>query len=167
MHLFDIDVPGKITFKESDTLSAGDDLVVFETPFGAIGVGICYDLRFPEMSLLLAQKGARMLVFPGAFNTTTGPAHWELLQRARAVDQQCFVATISPSRGPEGGYQAYGHSSIVNPWGTVIATTGHDSDIVVADVDMEEVDDMRRNIPTSMQKRTDVYTVLETKKNII
>jgi omega-amidase len=107
MHLFDIDVPGGITFKESDTLSAGNDLAILgrasipcfpkrfrsrlcdvDTVYGKIGLGICYDLRFAHLSLLYAAKGCKMLVFPGAFNTTTGPSHWELLIRARALDSQ-------------------------------------------------------------------------------
>ena len=119
VHLFDIDIPGKITFKESDSLSAGDALTVVDTPWGGIGVGICYDMRFPEMALLMRQeKGCNILVYPGAFNTVTGPAHWELLQRARAVDNQVFVLTCSPARdtSPDAVYTAWGHSSIVNPW---------------------------------------------------
>ena len=83
VHLFDIDVPGKIRFKESETLTAGSEVTVVETKWGKIGVGICYDIRFPELAQLMAGRGARILCYPGAFNTTTGPAHWELLQRAR------------------------------------------------------------------------------------
>lgn len=98
IHLFDIDVPGKIRFKESDSLTAGQSATLFDTPWGPIGVGICYDIRFPEYAMLLRQRGARFLIYPGAFNMVTGPAHWELLQRARAVDNQCFVAMCSPAR---------------------------------------------------------------------
>jgi omega-amidase len=87
VHLFDIDVPGKITFKESDTLSPGNQVTVFDTPYCKIGVGICYDIRFPELSMLMKNAGAKFLMFPGAFNLTTGPAHWELLARARAVSE--------------------------------------------------------------------------------
>ena len=161
VHLFDIDVPGQITFKESDTLSAGNQVTVFDTPYCKIGVGICYDIRFPELSMLMKNSGAKFLMFPGAFNLTTGPAHWELLQRARAVDNQVFVAATSPARGPEGGYQAWGHSSVISPWGEVIATTGHEESIVYADIDIKKVDEMRRNIPTSSQKRTDIYNLIK------
>lgn len=158
VHLFDIDVPGKITFKESDTLSPGNEISVFETPFCRIGLGICYDIRFPELSAALCQKGAQVLIFPGAFNLTTGPAHWELLQRARAVDNQLYVAAISPARSENAdGYQAWGHSSVVNPWGEVIATTDEKPSIVYADLDMEQVAEMRKNIPTSQQKRPDLF----------
>ena len=88
VHLFDIDVPGKITFKESDTLTGGSSMTTFNTEFGTIGVGICYDLRFPEQAAIMRQRGCNLMVYPGAFNMTTGPAHWELLQRARALDNQ-------------------------------------------------------------------------------
>ena len=161
VHLFDIDVPGKITFKESDTLSAGDSITVFDTPYCKIGVGICYDIRFPELSMLMKEKGAKMLVFPGAFNLTTGPAHWELLQRGRAVDNQLYVAAASPARGPEGGYQAWGHSTVISPWGEVVATCGHSEAIVTAEIEMEKVDEMRRNIPTTSQTRHDLYELVE------
>ena len=158
MHLFDIDVPGKITFKESDTLSSGNDLVVFDTKYCRVGLGICYDIRFPEFAQALAEKGAHVLLYPGAFNMTTGPAHWELLQRARAVDNQLFVATTSPARNTgEDGYQAWGHSSVVNPWGDVIATTDETPSIVYADLELEKIDEMRKNIPTRQQKRRDIY----------
>ncbi|TMW63156.1 hypothetical protein Poli38472_002097 [Pythium oligandrum] len=161
VHLFDIDVPGRITFKESDTLSAGNTVTVVDTPYCKIGVAICYDIRFPELSMLMKNQGAKVIVFPGAFNLTTGPAHWELLQRARAVDNQLYVAAASPARGPEGGYQAWGHSSVVSPWGEVVATCGHTEAIVYADIELENVDEMRRNIPVSVQKRTDLYSLVQ------
>ena len=103
VHLFDIDVPGGITFLESETLTGGSTVTSFETPWCTIGVGICYDIRFPEYAMLLAQqpRGCQILVYPGAFNLTTGPAHWELLQRGRAVDNQVFVLTASPARTAE------------------------------------------------------------------
>jgi omega-amidase len=161
VHLFDIDVPGRITFKESDTLSAGNSVTVFDTPYCKIGVGICYDIRFPELSMLMSRQGAKLLMFPGAFNLTTGPAHWELLQKGRAVDNQLYVAATSPARGPEGGYQAWGHSTVVSPWGEVVATCGHTEAIVYADIDLEKVTEMRRNIPTSVQTRTDLYELVK------
>lgn len=112
IHLFDIDVPGRIKFKESDALTAGQTPTLIQSPWGPIGIGICYDIRFPEYAILLRKMGARILVYPGAFNMVTGPAHWELLQRARAVDNQVFVATCSPARIPPqkpGDYVAWGH----------------------------------------------------------
>eukprot|EP01035_Chromulina_nebulosa_P016912 gene16912-22401_t len=165
VHLFDIDVPGKITFKESDSLTGGNDITVVDTPWGKIGVGICYDIRFPELALLMRQQGCVMLIYPGAFNMTTGPAHWELLQRARAVDNQLYVAACSPSRNEEpGGYVAWGHSSIVSPWGEIVASAGANEEIVFSEIDFNNVDTMRQNIPTSNQKRNDLYKLIDVKE---
>jgi len=176
VHLFDIDVPGGITFLESETLSGGSTVTSFETPWCTIGVGICYDIRFPEYALLLAQQlGCQILVYPGAFNMTTGPAHWELLQRARAVDNQCYVLTASPARteapladdseskttSKYPHYTAWGHSTATAPWGTVVATTDETASVVVADLDLTKVAEMRRAIPTADQKRTDLYKLVE------
>lgn len=158
VHLFDIDIPGKIRFMESDTLSAGNSVTTFDTEWCKIGMGICYDMRFPELSLLTAAAGCDMLIFPGAFNTITGPAHWELLIRGRAVDNQLFVAACSPARSLEPvGYQAWGHSTVCSPWGKVVATTDHQESIVVAEVDLDEVSSMRQQIPVLKQKRQDLY----------
>jgi omega-amidase len=157
VHLFDIDVPGRITFKESDILTAGNSLTTFEMPQGKVGVGICYDIRFPEQSMIMREEGCKLLVFPGAFNMTTGPAHWELLQRARAVDNQVYVATVSPARNLDASYHAWGHSTVISPWGDVIATTGHNSDIILCDIDFANVEEVRENIPVGKQKRKDLY----------
>lgn len=157
VHLFDIDIPGKITFKESDILSPGSQITTFNTEYGKIGVGICYDIRFPELAMIAARQGCKMMVYPGAFNMTTGPLHWELLQRARAVDNQIFVATVSPARDKDAGYIAWGHSSVVNPNGQVIATTEDGEAIVYADIDFAELEKVRENIPVTKQRRFDVY----------
>jgi len=176
VHLFDIDVPGGITFKESDTLTAGGDLLTtFETGdrlFGTVGVGICYDIRFPEMALLLTkERDVSMICLPGAFNMTTGPAHWELLQRARAVDCQAYVLTASPARATEEmlekvkkvgkfpPYTAWGHSTAVNPWGEVIGTCNEGEAIVEVEIDVRKSREMKTNIPTALQKRSDLYKV--------
>jgi omega-amidase len=164
MHLFDIDIPGRITFRESDTLSAGDALATFDTPHGRVGLGICYDIRFPLLAMLLRGAGCSILIYPGAFNMTTGPAHWELLQRARALDTQCYVAAVSVARNTTGeGYQAWGHSTVVNPWGEVVATTDEKPGVVVAELDMARVDAVRAQVPVSKQVRSDLYA-LEWKK---
>ena len=159
-HLFDIDIPGKMTFKESETLTGGNQLTLFEGPHGVkAGVAICYDMRFPEMAQIAQQEGARIMLYPAAFNTTTGPHHWELLQRARAIDNLMFVATASPARSESSeGYQAWGHSTVVDPWGEVIATTEHTADIVYAQLDFGRQDEVRRQIPILNQKRTDVFS---------
>ncbi|KAL7983458.1 hypothetical protein Chor_000334 [Crotalus horridus] len=134
IHLFDINVPGKIQFQESETLSAGDRFSVLDT---------C----------------CKLLVYPGAFNLTTGPAHWELLQRGRAVDNQIYVATASPARDETGSYVAWGHSTVVNPWGEVIAKAGTEETIVHAEIDLKKAEEIREQIPILSQKRSDLYTV--------
>lgn len=116
MHLFDIDIPGRITFKESETLSAGSSFATLSlaSPWRA-GLGICYDIRFPEFASVLTRSECNLLLFPGAFNTVTGPLHWHLLLRARAVDAQSYLIGASPARNPASAYQAYGHSLVVSP----------------------------------------------------
>ena len=159
VHLFDIDVPGRITFRESDTLTGGDRLAVFDTPYGRVGLGICYDMRFPQLALLLRAAGCTILAYPGAFNTTTGPVHWELLQRCRALDTQCFVLTPAPARNPDAKYQAWGHSTIVSPWGEVLATTDEAPGTVTAELRLGHVAEVRGSIPVGVQARDDLYAL--------
>ncbi|CAG8750151.1 4041_t:CDS:2, partial [Acaulospora morrowiae] len=118
---------------------------------------ICYDIRFPEMAMIAARKGCIAMVYPGAFNLTTGPLHWELLQRARAVDNQFYVATCSPARDTEASYIAWGYSTIVDPNGQIIATTEHKEDIIYADIDLEYLKTVRQSIPIYNQRRFDLY----------
>lgn len=162
IHLFDIDIPGKITFQESKTLSAGSTPTSFETPFGKIGLAICYDVRFPELAMLAGRQGCVAMIYPGAFNLTTGPLHWELLARARAVDNQIYVAMCSPARDLGAEYHAWGHSSVVDPMGAVIATTQEKEDIVYADIDPEVIRQARSGIPVTVHRRFDVYTDVKT-----
>lgn len=164
MHLFDIDIPGKQTFKESETLTAGSSITVLPPgvdglPSDAcIGLAICYDVRFPELHLLMRAKGMNMLCLPAAFNTTTGPRHWHLCNRARAADTQSYVLACSPARG-ETGYQAYGHSLIVSPWAEVLAEAGEGEEIIYATLDFDDLAAARGGIPIGSQRRHDVYTL--------
>ncbi|XP_030030979.2 omega-amidase NIT2 isoform X3 [Manduca sexta] len=160
MHLFDIDIPNQITFKESEVLSGGNQLTTFEYLGIKVGVGICYDLRFPEMAHIMAQKGCSLLVYPGAFNMTTGPRHWELLARARATDQQLWVALVSPARDPEADYVAWAHSTLVDPWGQVVAKLDDKPGTLVADIDVKTVEQVRSQIPIRSQRRTDIYDIV-------
>ncbi|KAJ3054566.1 hypothetical protein HK097_001450 [Rhizophlyctis rosea] len=157
IHLFDIDVPGKIRFQESETLSPGQSLTHITTPYGKIGIGICYDIRFPELAMIAARKGCIAMIYPGAFNMTTGPLHWELLQRARAIDNQIYVAACSPARDTGSEYVAWGHSTVVDPLGKVIATTEDAEDIVYATIEVDKIEEARRSIPVTSQRRFDVY----------
>lgn len=157
VHLFDIDIPGKITFKESETLTGGSSLNFFDTDFARIGLGICYDIRFPEMAMIAARKGCHVLIYPGAFNLTTGPLHWELLQRGRAVDNQVYVSMVSPARDMTAGYHAWGHSMVVDPMGSVIGEASDGEAIVHVHIDPKPFQDARAGIPVTTQRRFDVY----------
>ncbi|KAJ5579357.1 Hydrolase [Penicillium hetheringtonii] len=151
-------VPLSITFKESEVLSPGNQLTVIDLPdYGKIGLAICYDIRFPESAMIAARKGAFLLVYPGAFNTTTGPLHWSLLGRARAVDNQTYVALCSPSRDLEATYHAYGHSLITDPSAKILEEAEEKETIIYADLDNETIINTRKGIPIYTQRRFDVY----------
>lgn len=160
-HLFDIDIKGGITFKESETLSAGDKATVFKLgEFGNVGLGICYDIRFPELASIASREphNAFAMFYPGAFNTTTGPLHWHLLARSRAVDNEMFTILCSPARDVGGsGYQAYGHSLVVDPYGKIVAEAGEGEEIVFAELDHTLLPAARTGIPVHYQRRFDVY----------
>ncbi|KAH8031934.1 hypothetical protein HPB51_022132 [Rhipicephalus microplus] len=160
VHLFDIDIPGKITFRESDSFTAGNSLTTFDTPYCKVGLGICYDLRFAQMAQLYAKQGCKLLFYPGAFNMTTGPLHWELLQRGRAVDNQLYVATASPARDENGSCVTCGHSMLVDPLGKVVASAGAYEEVVIAEVDLEYFEATRNLIPIMKNKRDDLYDVV-------
>lgn len=164
IHLFDIDIPGKITFMESKTLTAGEAPTVVDTEVGRIGIGICYDIRFQELAMLYAARGCHIICYPGAFNMTTGPLHWELLQRARAVDNQLYVATCSPARDPGAGYIAWGHSTLVGPFGEILATTEHEEAIIMAEVDYSQLELRRSNLPLEKQRRGDLYQLVDVQR---
>jgi predicted amidohydrolase len=161
MHLFDIDVKGRITFKESDVLTAGDDFTIADTDFGRIGIGICYDVRFVEPARIMAEKGAEILFYPGAFNQTTGPAHWELLFRSRALDNQVFCIGVAPALNIDASYHSYGHSIAANPWGEVIAQAGEKEELVICEIDLSEIKKVREELPVLKNKRKDLYEVIE------
>ena len=118
---------------------------------------MCYDLRFPELAMVCARRGAYAMVYPSAFNTTTGPLHWHLLARARSVDNQIYTLLCSPARVAGASYQAYGHSLVVDPTGRVVAEAGEGEEILYATLDPAELDWVRRAIPVTRQRRFDVY----------
>ncbi|RYP74094.1 hypothetical protein DL770_007654 [Monosporascus sp. CRB-9-2] len=158
VHLFDIDIPGKIRFRESDTLSPGNKVTIVDLPgYGRVGVAICYDVRFPELATIAARRGCFALVYPGAFNTTTGPLHWGLLARARAMDNQVYVAMCSPARDTGGPYVAYGHSMVVDPLAKVLDEAGEEEGIVSCELDPACIEETRKSIPLYTQRRFDVY----------
>lgn len=159
MHLFDIDVKGKIYFKESDTLTAGNQITIAETSFGKIGIGICYDIRFPELARLMALEGADILCYPGAFNLTTGPAHWEMLFKARACDNQVFTIGVAPALDKNANYNSYGHSLIVNPWGEIISSASFEEELIIAEIDLNEIKKVREELPLLKNRRKDIYNL--------
>lgn len=160
MHLFDIDVSGGQRFRESDTLSSGNQITVVETTFGKVGVAICYDIRFPELARLMTLQGASILAYPGAFNMTTGPAHWELLFRTRALDNQVYTIGCAPARDEKAGYISYGHSIIVSPWGKTIGELNANEGCLITDIQLEEVERVRRELPLLHHRRTDIYNLI-------
>ena len=162
MHLFDIDVKGGQRFFESDTLSPGNDVTVFSTPFCKMGLCICYDFRFPELARLMVDAGAKVILVPAAFNMTTGPAHWELLFRQRAVDNQVYTVGVAPARDPAASYQSWGHSIVCSPWGEVLMQADEKESVAITSLDLDRVDEIRRQLPLLLQRRTDVYRLKRT-----
>lgn len=157
VHLFDIDVKGGIRFMESDTLTAGEDMTILDTEFCKIGVAICYDVRFPEWHRKMALAGAKVIVLPAAFNMTTGPAHWDLTMRARALDNQVYFAANAPARDEQGVYVAYGNSCIASPWGDFIAHADEKEQIIYGDIDLDKVNAIREQLPLLKHRRPELY----------
>ncbi len=153
IHLFDVDLAGRVTVRESDAKLAGAEVVTAATPLGAIGLSICYDLRFPELYRRLAFAGTQIIAVPSAFTFPTGEAHWEPLLRARAIENQAYV--IAPAQfGPNiYGYSDYGNSMIIDPWGRVIARAADQEGVVVAPIDLEYQERVRRELPALKHAR--------------
>jgi len=157
VHLFDIDVKGGQTFKESDTLTAGDSDTVFDTEFGKMGVMLCFDIRFPELSRMMVNDGARIVFVPAAFNMTTGPAHWELSFRTRALDNQIYMVGCAPARDVSAGYISWGHSIVTDPWGRVTDMLDEKKGILLAELDMDYEEQVREELPLLKSRRKDIY----------
>jgi len=159
LHLFDVELSEGVSFQESAALQRGMAPALVDLAGVKTGIGICYDLRFPEYARLLALAGAELLVYPGAFNPVTGPAHWELLLRARAVDNQVFTVGVSPAPHRDLDYQAYGHSMAVDPWGRVLVTADQEEALLLTDLDPDVLEKVRRELPVLKHRRTDLYRV--------
>ena len=157
VHLFDIDIKGGQTFKESDTLTAGDSDTVFDTEFGKIGVMLCFDIRFPELSRMMVNDGAKVIFVPAAFNMTTGPAHWELSFRTRALDNQIYMVGCAPARDVSAGYISWGHSIVTDPWGRVLDMLDEKKGILLAELDMDYEEQVREELPLLKSRRKDMY----------
>ena len=147
IHLFDIGLPGLDHLKESREVEAGRDVVVAETPFGPLGMTICYDVRFPELYRALTRRGARILAVPSAFTERTGKDHWEVLLRARAIENLAYVLAPAQVGNHGQGRSSYGHAMVVDPWGTVIAQVPDGEGIALAELDFDRQDRLRREVP--------------------
>jgi predicted amidohydrolase len=152
LHLFDVDLPGKLTYCESSWLAPGNDVVVTEAAGFQLATAICYDARFPELFRLFADRAAEVIALPAAFTKTTGRDHWELLLRARAVENQCYVIA-SNQTGRHAALETYGHSVIIDPWGHVLADAGEEEGIILARISRERLDEVRRNLPALAHRR--------------
>jgi deaminated glutathione amidase len=153
IHMFDIDLPGGESYRESNAYRPGRGTVVAQTPWGRLGMSVCYDVRFPQLYRALAQAGADFLSVPSVFTVPTGSAHWHVLLRARAIENSCFV--FAPAQWGEhaAGRRSYGHSLIVDPWGEVLADGGDGVGIAIARIDPARIAEVRRMVPSLQHDR--------------
>lgn len=156
-HLFDIDVEGGQHFHESEVFTPGDQFTVFRTAGHTFGLAVCFDIRFPELFRSMALAGAEAVFVPAAFNMTTGPMHWELSFRMRAVDNQLFTFGAAPARQEDGVYVSWAHSIACDPWGTVLCDAGTDECVTLADIDLDEVGRVRKQLPLLSARRPELY----------
>ncbi|QXO17099.1 MULTISPECIES: carbon-nitrogen hydrolase family protein [Vibrio] len=156
LHMFDVDVAdGHQRYRESETFTPGNQVVVVPTPFGQLGLSICYDVRFPNLYAELRRLGAQILLVPAAFTAVTGRAHWEVLLRARAIETQCWVIAVGQGGHHPCGRETWGHSMIINPWGEVVASLGQSPANLVADIELDQLDRLRRTMPIIEHTRFD------------
>lgn len=153
IHLFDIDLPGGEKYRESDVIQSGDKIAIAQTPFGGVGLTVCYDVRFAYLYRKLAQQGANIITVPSAFTVPTGRAHWEILLRARAIETGSFIVAPGQTGEHENGRKTWGHSMIVGPWGEVLAEAGREPGIITADINIKDVQKVRSLIPALKHDR--------------
>ncbi|MBI1947141.1 MAG: carbon-nitrogen hydrolase family protein [Deltaproteobacteria bacterium] len=157
IHLFDVTLPNGAIYQESRHTSAGDRLVVVDSPVGKLGLSVCYDLRFPELYRALAEQGAEVLLVPAAFTLTTGKEHWEPLLRARAIENACWVVAAAQTGRHNERRDTYGHAMAIDPWGTVVAQCRDGTGIATCTIDRAWQDEVRRRIPVWQHRRPDAY----------
>lgn len=167
MHLFDVEIPGGAVLMESKTTVPGEArAVVVDTPVGRLGITTCYDLRFPELYVALARRGAEVLLVPSAFTVPTGTAHWHLLLRARAVESQCYVAAAAQVGCHNDKRRSYGHALAIDPWGDVLADAQLETPgLVCLDVDADKLTSVRTRMPIQSHRRDDVLQLALTKSH--
>lgn len=157
IHLFDIEIEGQSAYKESDSIQAGETPILAELPFGKAGMSICYDIRFPELYRNYATNGAKILFIPAAFTLYTGMLHWEVLLRARAIENQCYVIAAGQIGTNEPGKACYGNSMIIDPWGTVLARAPEQEGVIMANLDLNTLEKARESIPCLTHRKEEVY----------
>jgi deaminated glutathione amidase len=148
IHMFDVDLAGGESYRESNTYRAGELAVVADLPWGRLGMTVCYDLRFPALYRALAEAGASFFAIPSAFTRQTGEAHWHVLLRARAIENGCFVFAAAQGGKHESGRETFGHSLIIDPWGRILAEGGTEPGVIMAEIDPAEVAAARAKIPS-------------------
>lgn len=153
IHMFDVDLPNGESYRESDLFEPGDKAVLIDSPWGGIGVTICYDVRFPQLYRALAKAGANMIWTSAAFTRTSGKAHWHIMQRARAIETGAWILAPAQCGDHEDGRSTYGHALIVSPWGKVVADAGEEPGYIIADLDLGRVAEARQSIPTLRHDR--------------
>ena len=154
IHMFDVELPGGESYRESRNFEPGSKAVLADLPWGILGMTICYDMRFPALYRALAKAGAQLIAVPSAFTVPTGQAHWHALLRARAIETQCFILAAAQAGTHESGRVTYGHSIIISPWGEVLAEAdGAQPSVILADIDLEAVEEARRRVPSLQHDR--------------
>ncbi|TGZ57544.1 deaminated glutathione amidase [Temnothorax longispinosus] len=168
IHLFDMDNKDTgVRLMESDYVLKGTEIVPpVPTPIGKLALSICYDMRFPELSLTLRNMGAQILTYPSAFTYQTGAAHWEVMLRARAIENQCYVIAAAQTGAHNKKRVSWGHAMIVDPWGAVIAQCAEKTGIAIAEIDLALLEKVRKNMPCGEHRRTDLYSTMECQKSI-
>ncbi|KAL3857483.1 hypothetical protein ACJMK2_012151 [Sinanodonta woodiana] len=161
LHMYDVDLGPHLHITESQIVIPGNNLTVVETDYCKIGVGICFDIQFPEMARIYRQRGCNLLIYMGAMTLKTGPVHWKVLSQARAADNQVYVAAVGPATDVTSPYVPWGHSSVASPWGEIIASCESEEAIVYADIDFDYLKEVRRMLPLESQRRKDVYKTVD------
>jgi predicted amidohydrolase len=157
IHLFDVDIKNKIRFAESEVFTPGEKITVFDTEFCKVGVIICYDVRFPELTRSMALLGAKIIFAPSAFNMITGPAHWHTIAKSRALDNQLFFVMASPARNYNSEYIAYGHSLVTDPWGKIITEAKEKETIINVKISLDYLKKIRDELPLLKHRKPEIY----------
>ena len=156
LHPFDITMPDGTVNKESDRIRPGDEIVVTDTALGKLGMSICYDIRFPELYRIMTLEGAQVIFTPASFTMATGKEHWECILRTRAIENACYIVAADQI-GQKHEFLAYGHSMVIDPWGTIIAKARDEAGMFYADIDLDYEDKIRQKVPVLKNRRSDIY----------